>query len=298
MTTNGFVIGQRSSEVMHVLHPRLRYPNLWRGCVGAWAPCLGPGGLILQDNSGRGSATLTNMELSDWVKEEGQYSLDYDGSNEYTLIGNVPQLTFERTDSFSCAARIYLDTTAPVASTILGKSNAGGGTPGWVFHCFRRASLNSTAIGVQLINGSSNLIELNSGAATIAAGQLYHVAFTYAGTSTAAGVRLYINGVPQTATVVTDTLSATIVGTNGALIGGRHSTAPTQFLNGRIGEVQVWNRALAESEVRLHSRRQGIAYEIAPRRSYMAAVAGGITGPLISGKLSRQASLTGGRLVQ
>lgn len=276
------------------------WPNLWKGCVGAWSPSRQrwPCSTLIDYSPNNNHGTLTNMELSDWVPVEGQYALDYDGTNEYTLIGNVPQLTFERTDSFSCAARIYLDTTAPVASTILGKSNDTGSTPGWVFHCFRRATINSTAIGVQLINGSSNLIEVNSGAATIAAGQLYHVAFTYAGTSTAAGVRLYINGVPQTATVVTDTLSATIVGTNGALIGGRHSTAPTQFLNGRIGEVQAWNRVLAESEVRLHSRRQGIAYEIAPRRSYRAAVAGGITGPLISGKLSRQASLTGGRLVQ
>ena len=66
-------------------HDESAYPELWDGCVGAWAPCLGPSGLRLQDNSGRQNwGTLTNMDAAtDWVVDGGRYALDFDGSNDF-----------------------------------------------------------------------------------------------------------------------------------------------------------------------------------------------------------------------
>ena len=65
------------------------YPELWDGCVGAWAPCLGPTGTRLHDNSGRQNwGTLTNMDAAtDWVVDGGHYALDFDGTNDYVSIG-------------------------------------------------------------------------------------------------------------------------------------------------------------------------------------------------------------------
>ena len=56
------------------------YPELWRGCVGAWCPSLGPTGLTLRDWSGFGNhGTLTNMDPgTDWVLSGGRYALDFD----------------------------------------------------------------------------------------------------------------------------------------------------------------------------------------------------------------------------
>ena len=65
------------------------YPELWRGCVGAWNPGLGPTGLTLRDWSGFGNhGTLTNMELdTDWTPSQGKWSLALDGTNESVLCG-------------------------------------------------------------------------------------------------------------------------------------------------------------------------------------------------------------------
>jgi len=72
-------------------HDESAYPELWDGCVGAWAPCLGTSGLRLHDNSGRQNwGTLTNMDAaSDWVVDGGRYALNFDGSNNrvITLLG-------------------------------------------------------------------------------------------------------------------------------------------------------------------------------------------------------------------
>lgn len=69
-------------------HQESEYPELWDGCVGAWAPCLGPTRLKLYDLSGNGRhGTLTNMaQASDWPKSFGQHCLDFDGTNDYVIV--------------------------------------------------------------------------------------------------------------------------------------------------------------------------------------------------------------------
>ena len=63
------------------------YPELWRGCVGAWSPSLGPTGVTLRDWSGYARHfALTNMDAgTDWVASGGRYALDLDGTNDYLL---------------------------------------------------------------------------------------------------------------------------------------------------------------------------------------------------------------------
>ena len=85
-------------------HDESAYPELWSGCVGAWAPCLGPTGTRLHDLSRyRNWGTLTNMDAAtDWVVSGGRYALDFDGSNDYVSAGNMPNLgsIFDLTISF------------------------------------------------------------------------------------------------------------------------------------------------------------------------------------------------------
>jgi hypothetical protein len=61
------------------------HPDLWNGVVGYWAPCLGPTGLRLHDVSRYNNwGTLTNMDAAtDWIVRNGQYALDFDGSNDW-----------------------------------------------------------------------------------------------------------------------------------------------------------------------------------------------------------------------
>ena len=73
------------------------YPELWRGLVGAWSPCLNPrGGTTLYDLSGRGNyGTLTNMDpATDWVTSGGKTALDFDGSNDRVEISDSASISF------------------------------------------------------------------------------------------------------------------------------------------------------------------------------------------------------------
>lgn len=71
------------------------YPELWRGLVGAWSPCLSPrGGTVLRDLSGLGRhATLTNMEPeTDWKSSEGKTAIDLDGAEYVMTSTSVPSI--------------------------------------------------------------------------------------------------------------------------------------------------------------------------------------------------------------
>lgn len=61
----------------------------WRGLDGAWAAGLGPTGDTLHDiASKKKNGTLTSMDPStDWVVEEGRYTLFYDGGNDHINLG-------------------------------------------------------------------------------------------------------------------------------------------------------------------------------------------------------------------
>ena len=64
-------------------------PNLWKGLVGAWMPSFGVTGETLRDVSGNGNdGTLTNMDAaSDWVGTSKGLALDFDGVNDYVDCG-------------------------------------------------------------------------------------------------------------------------------------------------------------------------------------------------------------------
>jgi len=66
----------------------LLYPQLWKGCVGAWCPSLGVTGNTLFDHSGFGNhGTLTNGPM--WDVSEGRYANGFDGVNDWIDLGNL-----------------------------------------------------------------------------------------------------------------------------------------------------------------------------------------------------------------
>jgi hypothetical protein len=68
-----------------------KYPNLWRGLVGAWVPALGvTGGILFDQSPYKRHGTLTNMDAStDWLIGKYGYTLDFDNTNEEVLIGSI-----------------------------------------------------------------------------------------------------------------------------------------------------------------------------------------------------------------
>ena len=222
------------------------YPGLWRGCVGAWDPGLGPTGLTLRDCSGFGRhGTMTNMDAAgDWVVSGGRYALEFDATNDH-VTGLSPQ-NLALALSWSVWFR-------PVSgfNQLIGQGD-GNGT-GLYFSA-------DTATGAYWYPVLGPL-------GTLRLGVWQHLCGTFDGLTAI----LYLNGRQIGATGSWGRSNSST-----SLEIGRVNFGGTFYYDGngrQIGDIRRYNRALSPIEVCLLASRRGIAYELAPRRRSSSAVA-------------------------
>jgi hypothetical protein len=239
------------------------YPELWRGCVGAWNPGLGPTGLTLRDWSGRGNhGTLTNMDAAgDWVRSGGRYALDFDGVNDYVITSAI-------------SSTVDLSTTKPwtvaawIQPSFSSSSNVGAAvfdfaTNGRAYLRWENSILGFYVDIVQGANGSA----WRTNAVSFAANQLMHLAFTH---TAANGGQFFLNGIAITTTTVITTAVTGI--TNNTVSIGR-GAVNNYYWSGQIHEVRLHDIVVPQSSLSQQASRRGIAYELAPRRRSSSAVA-------------------------
>ena len=224
------------------------YPGLWRNCVGAWAPGLGPTGLTFRDCSGFGNhGTLTNMDPgTDWVISGGRYALDFDGSDDYVNVPNPAALDFG-TGDFTISLWAFMRST----------------TTGIIFSRNYFSSFEILSTGGYFQGYVSNIASDTS--ATFTLNTWTHVSLRRAN-----GVsRMTLNGNNNR-----PTFSATASVSNGSdvHIGKRPGLAGFSP-NAIMDDFRVYNRRISDSENILLARRRGIAYELAPRRRASVQVA-------------------------
>ncbi len=85
----------------------------------------------------------------------------------------------------------------------------------------------------------------------LTAGQWYHVAVTYDGSSRAAGLRLYLDGQLLAAEINRDNLSREIIGGGDDFVGLGQRMRDKGFKNGLVDEFRVYDRELSGYEVSL-----------------------------------------------
>jgi len=163
--------------------------------------------------------------------------------NEYITMGDVAELSFERTDAFSISC--WFRTTGHSSSTqIVSKRESGGNNRGYGIQL-----QPDGLVAWRLVNDSVSNNRLDK--ITTAAfddGNWHHCIVTYDGSSSAAGANIYIDGALQTVTTEFDALSATINTTAEFSISGRNAGAAEEFF-GSISDVSVFNKELSASEV-------------------------------------------------
>ena len=246
------------------------YPELWRGCVGAWAPCLGPTGVTLRDNSGfQNTGTLTNGPT--WAASQGKYALSFDGTDDYADYGT--KINIYGLSKFSCSFWVYK--TSNSAGWVLNRYNtsAAGGVVADIFGVGQGTSIpranlnfNGATIFDYVVFESPDIITLNA---------WHHVAASV-DLATRTNTTITVDGVPQTVTITTS-------GTPPAVFKAATSTTWTSSrITGYGGgqnysafsadDVMLFNTFLnAKTHGRLSTRR-GIAYELAPRRRSRVSV--------------------------
>jgi hypothetical protein len=225
------------------------HPALWRGCVGAWAPCLGPTGTTIRDWSGYGNhGTLTNMTLSSaWQQSGGRYSTLFAGTTQHIDTGNSSLFDFASGD-FS--ASLWLKITTADRG-VLGTLNS---TPrGWGLYVWSTSPyVNWFAYGASSTNDN------RKGTSDLRDSRWHMIAANY---SRVTGITTYVDGIEvgNASNAGYGDLSSTQT-----LQLGRYPAASS--FAGNLDDVRVYNRLLSGWEIKLLATRRGIAYEMASRR--------------------------------
>lgn len=158
----------------------------------------------------------------------------FDGVDDILTLANEGNFDFERTDAFSIAAWLWIDTPIAIAGAIVAKQASGGNQTG-----YRLFFGSDNLIGVQIRSGPGDQAFKRDDTA-FPDSTWTHVVMTYSGSSTTAGINFYQNAVLSTSTTsVADTLSASILNNDSVTIGGR--TAGVDWLAARVAGVIVDN---------------------------------------------------------
>jgi hypothetical protein len=174
------------------------------------------------------------------------YSMSFDGSNDYIDVGDSDSLSFTNGSNdlpFTFSSWVYFDSVSG-ARAILGKDN---GTQ-------REYALfsNSGKLKIFLKHlGGGTQCSRETNNVVFSTGQWYHVAASYDGSggSTAAdGITLYINGVVAASTATNNGSYSHMSNTTADFNIGRYSGAFAYFY-GLIDELAVWNTALTSTQV-------------------------------------------------
>jgi hypothetical protein len=212
-----------------------------------------------------------------------------DGTDDKVDVGNVSVFDFERTSSFTIETWFRASNGTGAIFTkgqVLPTPTAGYG----LFFQNRRLAftLNNTAIFNQLILQSTTQFNLN---------EWYHVACSYDGSSLASGIKVYLNGVLLTMSLLTaNTLSASIITSEPVFLGAS--------LAGNQDETRIWAGVRTQAQIRenmhlvLSGSEAGLLayYPFNESSGAVIDVVGGVNGTLIdnAARLSSTVSVAQG----
>lgn len=172
------------------------------------------------------------------------YASQLDGVNEYGSIGNVAALQKERNQTFSMLVRA---SWTPLQLMILaGKMGNTTNNRGYDMHTNVLGGVN---VNLNNINPTNKIGVRAPGPWND--GQMRDFLFTYDGSSTAAGCKIYVNGVNQVLEVYGDTLSGTILDPASFLIGCRFEPGQVFPFAGTIKDVAMWSSVVSGADALL-----------------------------------------------
>jgi|688.fasta_scaffold01111_4 hypothetical protein len=258
-----------------------KYPQLWDGCVGAWAPSLGQSGLTsIFDQSLYQNHGITSLASSDWVVSGGATALNLNGTGTTitnalrTISGNLTlSFWFYNTGNFTAYATPFDSGVSDITracAVFFGPNNNS------VYCSFGESPLGGGAVG------SGMNMQLNTWT---------HLALTVTGSTASVfknGVAFGSNSINAVGSMWTNNRSISI-GTNPS--GGGAS------FQGNVDDFRLYNRVLSVREIQVLARKRGIAFERASRKlavSSAPAPTGSVSSTLANATLSSSGTLASG----
>ncbi|NTW32439.1 MAG: hypothetical protein HGB12_07420 [Bacteroidetes bacterium] len=161
---------------------------------------------------------------------------------------------FERTDPFSIS--LWINKVTLVDNNFMISHQITGGT--WNGYSLYLSAAGQVYCDIYS-NTSSNCIAIKTTSNYVTStGTWYHIVLTSSGSSTVAGIKIYVNGVSRALTVVSDNLTASIKNTTDLVLGNR---SDGYNFTGTIDEVGIWSRSLTAAEITtLYNSGAGLQY--------------------------------------
>jgi len=171
----------------------------------------------------------------------GDDALSFDGTDDYVDIPNDESINFERTDKFTISFWTYKDANG--ARIIDKADNSSNDFTGYTIDPDSGSTL------CVLRHGGNNQISVSSNK-KIPVGEWTHFVWTYDGSSSASGCKLYQNGVKMGFTVNKDSLSSSTTNTVNLNLGASANAGDSgNYYDGKLADVRIYDRALSPSEV-------------------------------------------------
>ncbi len=192
----------------------------------------------LNDSTANGNNATMNGTLLANQQQPGEIdgSVNFEG-NTWAGIANPANFSFERTDSFSLAGWFKIASNS--SGTLLSKFT--GADQGWALLQFTGAT-PAFSLGLFGTNASTSVLAETP---DVTIGSWHYVVATYSGTSTVAGVKIYVDGVNQTLTTLSNNLTTSILNTVTPVINGR--AGPSSMSSDSMDELQVSTKGVVFS---------------------------------------------------
>ena len=185
--------------------------------------------------------SITVHQVLDWIDpSEGADLWTFDGVDDRIDYGNILALRKTHTSTYSLG--IWVN-TADTDGSLVGKNSNGPGTRGYQLEIVA----GKVRFGIYEINAAAFIrVETN---ASYNNGVEHFVLVTYAGTATAAGVVIYIDGAAVATTVLSDTLVTAADGGAPFSIGTANGATTRPLGPCTLRQLSVWNQALTALQV-------------------------------------------------
>jgi hypothetical protein len=196
-------------------------------------------------------ATLYNMTTTGqdagvgtgWTEDNrkwGAGALMFDGSNDYASIADDGSMDFERTDSYTLSA--WVKTQSTDRQIVVAKM-----TNSSPYQGFDMGIINGVVRTHVSASWDTSAIQVD-GSRFIPDGKWHYIVVTYDGSSSASGIKIYVDGRLEDMTTNNNNLTTSIVQNAPVTIGARNSESDKYF-NGVIDSVSVYSRALSSTEI-------------------------------------------------
>jgi len=195
------------------------------------------GGLGLNDFSGLGNNGIVTGTTSFVTGKIGN-AFNFNGAS-YITIPTSATYNFEKTNSFSVA--FWYKSSSTTNAFIMGKRISGGSSAGIEIQKL------SSQMNFRLFN-TLTTNELNVGNyPLILDGSWHHFVWTYDGSNSPSGVKLYVDGSLASITTTTNNLSASILNSVNWSLGARPDGSSPDI--SQLDDVRLYNKVLSSTEV-------------------------------------------------